>query len=181
MCCLRLAENAESKKLPKIRHTHHRTTLSGYIFASKACIDNRKKTLLNSNISTRSHKMVNFGPLTAEIGSGVWDTPAHFNQFRVLGSLLHRRRATEVYQTLHDVWPSPGLVHYIDFGGSCPVTEFCQVQNSLCVQLLRSPYWQRYCTALEQLVGVSQTLRRSAEGATYILQGGHHVGHRPTF
>jgi len=29
---------------------HHHTTLSGYIFATKACIDNRKK-LLNSNIS----------------------------------------------------------------------------------------------------------------------------------
>jgi len=27
------------------------------------------------------------------------------------------------------------------------------------------------------VVGVSQTLRRSTEGATYIRQGGHHVGH----
>jgi len=31
------------------------------------------------------------------------------------------------------------------------------------------------------LVGVSQTLRRLAEGATYIRQGDHHVGHWPTF
>jgi len=30
-------------------------------------------------------------------------------------------------------------------------------------------------------VGVSQTLRRWTEGATYIWQGGHHVGHWPTF
>jgi len=30
-------------------------------------------------------------------------------------------------------------------------------------------------------VGISQSLRRSTEGATYIRQGGHHVGHRPTF
>jgi len=29
-------------------------------------------------------------------------------------------------------------VSYI-FGGSCPVTEFCQVQHSLCVQVLRFP------------------------------------------
>jgi len=29
------------------------------------------------------------------------------------------------------------------------------------------------------VVGVSQTLRRSTEGATYIRQGGHHVGHWP--
>jgi len=31
------------------------------------------------------------------------------------------------------------------------------------------------------VVGVSQTLRRWTEGATYVLQGGHHVGHWPTF
>jgi len=31
------------------------------------------------------------------------------------------------------------------------------------------------------VVGVSQTLRRSTEGAAYIRQGGHHVGHWPTF
>jgi len=61
--------------------------------------------------------MVNFGPLTAEIGSGVWGTPANFNGFRVFAALLH---------------------------GS---------------------------------VGVSQTLRCSTESATFIRQGGHHVGH----
>ena len=31
------------------------------------------------------------------------------------------------------------------------------------------------------VVSVSQTLRRWTEGATYIRQGGHHVGHWPTF
>jgi len=31
------------------------------------------------------------------------------------------------------------------------------------------------------VVGVSQTLRRWTEGVTYIRQGGHHVGHWPTF
>jgi len=31
------------------------------------------------------------------------------------------------------------------------------------------------------VVGISQTLRRWTEGATYIRQGDHHVGHRPTF
>jgi len=30
-------------------------------------------------------------------------------------------------------------------------------------------------------VDVSQTLRRSTEGATSIRQGGHHVGHWPIF
>jgi len=31
------------------------------------------------------------------------------------------------------------------------------------------------------VVGVSETLRRWTEGATYIPQGGHHVGRWPTF
>jgi len=31
------------------------------------------------------------------------------------------------------------------------------------------------------VLGVSQTLRRWTEGATYIRQGGHHVGHWPHF
>jgi len=41
MYCTRLEENTGCKKLPS---GHHRTTLSGYIFANKAFIDNRKKT-----------------------------------------------------------------------------------------------------------------------------------------
>jgi len=69
---------------------HHRTTLSGYIFTTKACIDNWKKNLLSSNISSRCpHNMVNFGELVAEIDPVVWGTPVNFNGFRVLAVLLH--------------------------------------------------------------------------------------------
>jgi len=43
MCCTRLAENIPRKKSPKNSPAgHHGTTLSGCIFATKACIDNRK-------------------------------------------------------------------------------------------------------------------------------------------
>jgi len=56
--------------------------------------------------------MANFGPLAAEIGSGVWGTPANFNEFCILALLLQRRRSLEAHQTFHDVWPSPGLLHY---------------------------------------------------------------------
>jgi len=85
--------------------------------------------------------MVNFGLLAAEIVSLVWGLPANFNGFRFLALLLQRRHSTEANQTLHNVWPLPWLVDYIYiFGGCCSVTEFCQVQNSLCVlQVLRSP------------------------------------------
>ena len=97
-----------------------------------------EKNLLNSNISsTCPHNMVNFGPLTAEIDWWVWGTPANFNGFRVLASILYcstdvaHRRSTKLC-TLHDVWPSRELVHYIYIFP-------CQMQNSLCVQVLRSP------------------------------------------
>jgi len=44
--------------------------------------------------------MVNFGPLTAEIGPVVWGTPANFNGFRVLAALLLGTLVVGVSQTL---------------------------------------------------------------------------------
>jgi len=44
--------------------------------------------------------------------------------------------------------------------------------------------WFRILAALLHgtlVVGISQTLRRWTEGATYVRQGDHHVGHWPTF
>ena len=74
--------------------------MSGYIFATKACIDNRKKILLSSNISsTYPHNMVHFGPLAAEIVSLVWGTPSNFNGFRVLAGLLHGTLVVGISQT----------------------------------------------------------------------------------
>jgi len=101
MCCTRLTGNAGRKKMGKnLPSGHHRTTLSGYICATKAHIDNWKN-LLNSNISpTCLHNMVNFGPLAAEIISLVWGTPANFNRFRVLAALLHGTVVVGVSQTL---------------------------------------------------------------------------------
>jgi len=64
-------------------------------------------------LHTRHRNMPNFGPLAAEIGSGVCGTPANFNVFRVLPSLLQRRRSPEANQT--------ALVHYIYiFGALAP-------------------------------------------------------------
>jgi len=73
--------------------------VSGYIFA-KARIDYRKKIVKQQYVLQMTHNMVNFGPLTAEIGSGVWGTPANFNEFRVLAALLHGSQVVSVGQTL---------------------------------------------------------------------------------
>jgi len=117
--------------------------------------------------------MVNFGPLRAEIGWWFWSTPVNFNRFRILATLLHPRRSTEVNQTLQDVSPSPGLVHYIYiFGGSCPLTEFCHVKNSLYVETLHSPILAVLLHST-RAVSVSQTLHRGI----FTRQGGHPVRH----
>jgi len=80
---------------------HHRTTLSGYIFANEARIDNQKKNLLSSNISPAClYNIMNFGPLAAEIVSLVWGTSANFNRFRVLAALLHGTLVLGVCETL---------------------------------------------------------------------------------
>jgi len=72
--------------------------------------------MLNNNISsTCPRSMVNFGPLTAEIGWRVRGIPANFDMFRILVSLLHCHRSAEVNQTLHGVSLFPVLVHYIHF------------------------------------------------------------------
>jgi len=103
--------------------------------------------LLNSNISsTCPHDMVNFSLLKAEIGWRAWGTPANFNGFHTLASLLHQRCSTDVNQTLHAVWPSPGLIHNIYiFGGSCLQRNFarCKIHfaSKSCVLL----YWQHCC------------------------------------
>jgi len=87
MRCTRLAANTGCKKSPS---RHHHTNLSGHIFATKAGIDNWKKNLLSSNTSsTCPDNMVNFGPLTAEIGSGVWGTLQISTGFASWHALLH--------------------------------------------------------------------------------------------
>jgi len=101
MCCTQLAENTghknDAKKSPS---GHHRTTLSGWIFATKACIDNWEKLDKQQYFSTCPHNMANFSPLVAEMGSGVWGTRANFNGFRVLAALLHGTLVVGVSQTL---------------------------------------------------------------------------------
>jgi len=75
--------------------------LSGYIFAAKACIDNRKKNLLSSNMPyTCPHNMAYFAPLADEIDPVVWGTPANFNGFGILAALLRGILVVGVSQTL---------------------------------------------------------------------------------
>jgi len=136
MCCTWLAGNRRRKKSPSADHS---TTMSGYIFPTKACMDDRRseKNLLNSNISsTCPHNMANFGSLAAEIGSVVWVTSANFNGFHILASLLQRRDVAHrspsklcmMFGRLLG-WYNIYIYIYI-FGGLLPLTEFFPVQRA---------------------------------------------------
>jgi len=189
MCCTRFAENTGRKIAKNSPSAHHRTTLSGCIFSTEAFIDNRKN-LLNSNISsTFCVILANFGPLAAEIDLRVLGTPANFNEFRVLASLLHRCRSTDINQTLNDVWPSPALVYYIHFRGLLSPDRILPAAKFTLRPNLAFSYTGS-ATARHSSSGPQPNFAAwykecnygtFAEGATDIRLGGHHVGHRPTF
>jgi len=97
-------------------------------------------------------------------------TPANFNGFRALASLLQLPRSMEANKTLHDVGC---LLHWYTiytFWGSSPITEFCHVQNSRCVQVLRSPILAALMHGT-RAVGVSESLwHRTRNGITELSQ-----------
>ena len=147
-------------RMQKNHHLGSIAQLCPAISSQLRLVSTTGKNMLNSNISSICpHNMVNFQPLTAENCWRVWGTPANFNGFRVLALLLHRRRSMEVNKTagcLAMSWAGT-LYVYIHFGGSCPLTEFCQLQNSLCIQVLRSPILPALLHST-RAVAVSQTL-----------------------
>jgi len=98
ICCTRLAGNTGRKKLPS---AHHRTTLLGYIFATKALYRQSEKKLV------KQQYLLQMSPRYGELRStSGWDPfgslghPANFNGFRVLAVLLHGTLVVGVSQTL---------------------------------------------------------------------------------
>jgi len=85
-----LTENTRRKNDPKNRHLGTIPQLCRAISSQLEHVSTIGKNVLSSNTSSKcAHNMVNFGPLAAEIVSGVWGTPATFNGFRILAALLH--------------------------------------------------------------------------------------------
>ena len=94
------------------------------------------KNLLNGNISSTTI----FGPLTAEIGLPVWGTPANFNGISLLAFVTAPTSLTVGQPNFaRCLAVSCAGTLCIHFRGLLLLTEFCLVQSSLYVKVLRSP------------------------------------------
>jgi len=140
------------------------TTLSkllGCIFAIKACIDNWKKLVKQQYLFQTSSHYGEIWPISSWGQFTSLGTPANFNGFDVLASLLPWRRSTDVNHCQPNfarcLAVSLAGTLYILFLGLLPLREFCQVQNSVCVQDLGSPILAALLHSI-WAVSVSQTL-----------------------
>ena len=116
--------------------------------------------------------MANFGPLMAEICRRVKGTPANFNRFWRLGFVTSLNGGQQNFaESLTISWAGTLYVH---FRGLLPRYGI----------LPGAKFTLRPSLALSYIGSV--TTRHSSSGRqpnfpTYIRQGGHHVGHWPTF
>ena len=143
---MRLAENTERKKSPKIRH---QCTIAQLCQSSRCTPQLRHVSTIEKNVKLHMcHNMVNFGPLAAEIGLPArLGHPCKFQQVSFVGfvtaAMSLTRGRPNFARCLAVSWAGTLCIH---FWSSCPLREFCQVQNSLCLQVLSCPilaleYW----------------------------------------
>jgi len=91
---------------------------------------------------------------------------------RNYGRIDNRKKLVKQQYVLHmspqygELRPTNGWDPFVSLGHPCKFQRVSRLGS---------------VTALHLVVGVSKTLRRWTEGATYIRQGGHHVGHWPIF
>jgi len=115
--------------------------------------------------------MVNFGVLTAEIRRRVWGTQQNstgFESWLRYCTDVAQRRSTKLCTMFHR---SLGWYTVYSLSGVlAPLTEFYQVQNSLCVQVLRSHVLAALLHGT-RAAGIRQTLwRGTRNGITELLQ-----------
>jgi len=83
---MRLAENTGCKNSP---FGHHRTTLLGYILATKVHINNQKKNVKQQYLPHMSLQYGELRPTSSWHRFVSLGHPANFNGFRILAALLH--------------------------------------------------------------------------------------------
>ena len=137
----------DAKMTQKSPSVHHCTTLSSCIFATKACIDNRKN-LLNSNMSlTCAHNMANFGPLTLrpvrEFGAPQQISTGFAFAFVTAATSLTGGQPNFA-RCLTVSWAATLHIHFRAFLPSNGILPEVHFASKSCTLL----YLQRHCTAL---------------------------------
>jgi len=191
MCCMRLAKNTRRKNSPKIRHLGNIARVCRAVSSQIKHVSTIGKKLIKQQylLHTSSH----YGELPPTNGWDQFTSLQHPSKFQRVSRLAFVTAATSLTggqpnlaRRLVVSWAGILSTH---FRGLLPLTEFCPVQTSLYVQVLRSSILAALLHGTPAS-GVSQTLWRGIQGMelrnfrrgpTYIRLGGHQVGHRPTF
>jgi len=132
-CCTELAEIQDTISAPS--HKFVGLYLSNYGMYRQSL-----KTVKQQYVLQMSSEYDELRSLMTDTVWRLWCTPASFNGF---ASWLRyctdvaQRRSTKLCMMLGCLCAGTLYIH--TFVGSSPLTEFCQVQYSLCVQVLRSP------------------------------------------
>ena len=159
---LRFAEYTGCKKSAS---AHHRTTLSGCIFANKASVDNRKKNLVNSNISSTR-------PLT------IWWTSAHsWDRLVECGAPHQISTGFEFWFRYCTSGGQPNCTIFGGFLGWYTIYTFWGLlpPNGILpgakLTLRPSLYWQCYCTTFEQWASAEHCCVGQGNSAGWLSHG----------
>jgi len=99
---------------------HHRTTLSGYIFSTKARIDNRKKLVKHRYVLHITPQYGELRPTNGWDPSGSLRHPCKFKRVSRLGSVTARHLVVGVSQTLRHLTEGATCVwqgdHHVGIG-----------------------------------------------------------------
>jgi len=184
---MRLAGNTRRKNDAKIRHLRTIAQFYRAISSQLRHVSTIGKNMLNSNISsTCPHSTVNFGLLTAEIGS------ANF-KFQRVSRLAFITAATSLTggqpnfaRSLAVSWVGTLYTHFrglLRSDGISPRAKLT-LRPSLAFSYIGSVIAQHSISGRQPNFAAwykEWNYGTFAEGATCIRLGGHHVGHRPTF
>ena len=132
------------------------------LLATKACTDNQKKLVKQQYLPYMSSQYGKLGPLMAMIGWRVWGTSKFsmgFASWLRYCSDVAQQRSTKLSTMFGRVL---GWYTMYIFRRCCPVMDFCQVQHSVCIQVLRSSILAALLLG-SRAVGVSQTAARYKE------------------
>jgi len=183
MCCTRLAE-IQDAKITQIRHLCTMAQLCrARPIASKpqlrhASTVGRKRIkrikqqyLIHMSSQYGERRPTNCWNLLVSLDFGAPQQilTGFWSWLRYCTDVGQRRSTILLYTTFGRLLGWYTIIH---FGAPAHATEFCHVQNSFCVQVLRSPILAALLHG-SRAVGVSQTLRRGTrKGITKLSLGG---------